>query len=212
MVRTVVADVEDTPHRYWCVSAPRERRHERDGASPQSGRFGIGTFVTVGRDAVGLASGAWWPADAGSTAMALPAQERCAMTRVLVVHHDIDLADQEVDSLRAAGFEVEQCSGPTAAVMPCPVLRGLPCGAAERADVLVYDVWSMTESDGGRQLINHLRELYPDIPVVLTAPGMELDWVEEEGPHRVTPLVGVATRERLVAAISAALAAPPAAG
>ena len=27
------------------------------------------------------------------------------MTRVLVVHHDVDLADQEVDTLRRLGYE-----------------------------------------------------------------------------------------------------------
>ena len=67
----------------------------------------------------------------------------------------------------------------------------------ERADVLVYDVWATTDSDGGRRLVEELRELYPDIPVVLTAPGMLLDWVETEGAHKVTPLVGVPTSTRL---------------
>lgn len=47
------------------------------------------------------------------------------MTRALVVHHDIDLADQEVESLRRLGYEVEQCSGPTANT--CPILNGGRC-------------------------------------------------------------------------------------
>ena len=34
------------------------------------------------------------------------------MTRVLVVNHDTDLADQEVDSLRRRGYEVKECLGP----------------------------------------------------------------------------------------------------
>jgi hypothetical protein len=34
---------------------------------------------------------------------------------------------------------------------------------------------------------------------------MELDWVETEGAHRVVPLVGPATAERLDAAIREAL-------
>jgi len=124
--------------------------------------------------------------------------------RVLVVHHDIDIADQETDELRRAGFEVEQCWGPQ--YTSCPVMRGEPCLAAERADVLLYDVWSTGESDGGRGLVDGLRELYPDEPVVLTAPGMELDWVETEGAHRVVPLVGVPTAARLVEAIHTATA------
>lgn len=126
------------------------------------------------------------------------------MTRVLVVHHDIDAADQEAEALRHAGYDVEQCAGPTAG--PCPVMRGLPCPMAERADVLVYDVWASGETDGGQRLITELRELHPDIPVVLLAPSFELEWVEMEGLHRVTPLTGMPTRARLTAAIEEALA------
>ena len=125
------------------------------------------------------------------------------MTRVLVVHHDIDLADQEADSLRRLGYEIEQCSGPSS--YSCPVMRGRECAAVERADVLLYDVWSTTESGGSRRLIENLRDLHPDIPVVLTAPGIELDWVETEGAHKVFPLVGSPTAERLHAVIQEAI-------
>ena len=124
------------------------------------------------------------------------------MTNVLVVHHDVDLADLEVDELRRAGYEVEQCSGPTAG--PCPVLRGQTCWMADRADVLVYDVWA--SGDDGRALITNLRDLHPGKPVVLTSPGMELEWVEIEGIHGVTPMVGAPTTARLTAAVEAALA------
>ena len=126
------------------------------------------------------------------------------MTRVLVVHHDIDMADIETDELRSRGYEVEQCWGPQ--YHSCPVMRGETCAAAERADVLLYDVWSTGESDGGRSLVAGLRELHPDTPVVLTAPGMELDWVETEGAHKVIPLVGAPTTQRLVDAVEAAVA------
>lgn len=124
------------------------------------------------------------------------------MTRVLVVHHDVDLADVEVDELRRAGYTVEQCSGPSAG--PCPVLRRAPCWMAERADVLVYDEYA--SGDDSRVLIEDLRELYPDKPVVLTSLGMELDWVEEEGIHGVTPMIGAPTQRRLVEAVETALA------
>jgi DNA-binding NtrC family response regulator len=126
--------------------------------------------------------------------------------RVLVVHHDSGIAEAEATALRGLGYEVEQCAGPAKA--ECPVMRGRPCPAVERADVLVYDVWATTDADGGRRLIEELREIYPDVPVVLTAPGMMLDWVETEGPRRVTPLVGVPTAAKLDAAIREALAWP----
>ena len=124
------------------------------------------------------------------------------MTNVLVVHHDVDMADIEVDELRRAGYTVEQCSGPTAG--PCPVLRRAPCWMCERADVLLYDVWA--SGDDGRALIEDLREQYPDKPVVLTTLGMEPDWVTDEGVHAVTTVAGAPTQVRLVAAVEAALA------
>jgi hypothetical protein len=134
------------------------------------------------------------------------------MTRVLVVHHDIDLGDQEVDSLRRRGYEVTQCLGPIGA--HCPILAGRTCALADAADVLVYDAWATGEPDGAERLIEGLRELHPDVPIVLTASGIEPDWIETIGPHSITPLVGLPTGERLAEAIEAAMAArmPSAAG
>jgi len=128
------------------------------------------------------------------------------MTRVLVVHHDLDLAGQEADSLRRYGYDVIECSGPTR--NRCPVLAGQTCDLAERADVLVYDVWSSGDMEGSRTLISNIRDVHPDTPVVLTTPGLELSWEEEAGPHRVTSLVGQPTGARLHEAIQAALGTP----
>jgi len=125
------------------------------------------------------------------------------MTRVLVVHHDVDVADIEVDELRRAGYEVDQCGGPHAGGS-CPVLNGEPCWQVDEADVLVYDMWA--SDDGGRELIEELRDLHPDKPVVVTSPGMVLDWVETDGAHGVTPVLGAPTRAELVSAVQAALA------
>lgn len=125
------------------------------------------------------------------------------MTRVLVVHHDQDMADQEADSLRRFGYEVQQCAGPTFG--PCPILHGKPCLAVEGADVLVYDVWASGDTDSERDLIEQLREQHPQIPIVLTSPGMAFDWVETSGLHGVTSLVGPASGERLRVAIQEAL-------
>ena len=125
------------------------------------------------------------------------------MTRVLVVHHDIDIGDQEADSLRRLGYEITTCSGP--GTFSCPVMRSEHCPDVHEADVLVYDVWSTTEAGGSRSLIENLREMHPGVPIVLTAPGMELDWVETEGPHGIVPLVGAPTAARLDEAIREAI-------
>ena len=127
------------------------------------------------------------------------------MTRVLVVNHDTDLADQEVDSLRRRGYEVMECLGPIGA--SCPILSGHTCGLAEWADVLVYDAWATGEPEGAKALIEGLRHLHPDVPVVLSASGIEPDWIATVGPNRITPLVGAPSGERLADAIEAALAA-----
>jgi hypothetical protein len=125
------------------------------------------------------------------------------MTRVIVVNHDPDVAAEQAALLRAAGYEVEECGGPL--VEPCPVLADLPCPLADRADVLVYDAWAAGDSDGGRQLVGHLRELYADLPLILTAVDDRLDWVETEGPFRVTPLTGRPSMEEWRRAIETAL-------
>ena len=126
------------------------------------------------------------------------------MTRVLVVNHDIDLADQEVDSLRRRGYDVRECQGPIGA--HCPILAGRPCPLADDADVLVYDAWATGEPEGAEALIEGLRVHHPDIPIVLSASGMEPSWIETSGSMQVTPLVGDPTGERLAAAIETALA------
>ena len=127
------------------------------------------------------------------------------MTRVLVVHHDLDLAGQEVDSLRRFGYDVIDCSGPTK--NRCPVLAGHPCDLAEKADVLVYDVWASGDADGSQKLIENIRDIHPDTPVVLTSQGLEQTWEESSGPHAVTTLTGQPTGARLHEAIQEALGA-----
>jgi DNA-binding NtrC family response regulator len=131
------------------------------------------------------------------------------MTRVLVVNHDIDLADLEVDSLRRRGFEVRECAGPIGA--RCPILAGRSCELARWADVMVYDAWATGEPDGAMDLIDGLREHHPSVPIVLTASGMEPSWMETTGPLGVTPLVGAPLGDRLADAIEeAVLVASPA--
>lgn len=125
------------------------------------------------------------------------------MTRVLVVHHDLDLAGQEVDSLRRFGYEVTECGGPTR--NRCPVLAGRACVLAEQADVLVYDVWASGDAEGSRELIENIREIHPDTPVVLTSPGLNLGWEESTGRNSVTMLQGQPTGARLHEAIQSAL-------
>ena len=51
-----------------------------------------------------------------------------------------------------------------------------------------------------------MRELYPDLPMVLVSNSFEPEWVQTAGAHRVTPLVGDPTGDRLAAAIEEAIA------
>jgi DNA-binding NtrC family response regulator len=125
------------------------------------------------------------------------------MTHVLVVHHDPDMADQQSDWLRAAGYVVEQCAGPQYGA--CPVLRGEPCDAVNHTDVMIYDVWASGDTESEKELIERLREVHPEIPIVLTAPGVEFDWVEEEGAHGVVALEGALSAAMLRKAVVKAL-------
>lgn len=123
------------------------------------------------------------------------------MVRVLVVDHDVDLADLKVDSLRRAGYEVDQCGGPTHALSACPVLNGLPCWQVEWADVLVYDVFAAGCSD--EVLTKDLLDQYPDKAIVLTSPGMDVEGVPGVG----ATVYGSQSRGSIVAAVEAAYAA-----
>jgi hypothetical protein len=126
------------------------------------------------------------------------------MARVLVVNHDLDVADQEVDELRRAGHTVDQCGGPTHGRTSCPVLQGLPCWQVEEADVLVYDAWAA--GDGARELTEDLFARYPSKAVVLTSSGMELDWIAgATGP--VISLPGTSRPGALTKAVEEALRA-----
>jgi hypothetical protein len=126
------------------------------------------------------------------------------VTRALVVHHDIDLADQEVESLRRYGYEVDQCSGPTANT--CPILNGARCDMAEESDVLVYDAWASGDIDGSGDLIAGLRRAHPRVPIVLTYPGIGMSGFDDEPAHGVVPLTGQPTGARLHEAIQRAIA------
>ena len=84
--------------------------------------------------------------------------------------------------------------GPRVPQLPGHARRGMSGRGARTA---AHDRHAVADVEG-------LRELYPDKPVVLTASGIELDWVETEGPHRVVPLVGIPTGDRLVEAIDRA--------
>lgn len=90
------------------------------------------------------------------------------MTRVLLVYHDTNVADLEADELRRAGYEVDRCAGPIGGG-PCPVLRGEPCWQVEAADVLLYDRWDVMR--GGPDLVDELRRLHGDKPLVVTSPA-----------------------------------------
>jgi hypothetical protein len=124
------------------------------------------------------------------------------MTRVLIVNHDLDMSDIEADTLRRAGYEVDQCRGPIGGDA-CPVLNGQTCWQVERAEVLVYDAWA--SGTGTSDLTDSLRDLHPDRPLVVTTPGPMLDWEVVTGRHGVTPVPWVASGADVVDAIEAAL-------
>jgi DNA-binding NtrC family response regulator len=125
------------------------------------------------------------------------------MTRVLVVQRDAAVAQQMATSLRAAGYETELCGGPERE--PCPVIADMPCPLVDRADVLVYDAWVAGDADGGHQLVSGLREVYADLPVVLTSVDESVGWADREGSHRVIPLGSRPTDAELIEAIEIAL-------
>lgn len=126
------------------------------------------------------------------------------MTRVLLVYQDIDVADVEADELRRQGYEVDRCAGPIGGE-PCPVLRGEPCWQVEKADVLVYDVFDFGRH--GPHLVEDLRTMHPDKPLVLTSSNPELGSIDVD-EHQVPPIFHAPTRASLPETIERALRAP----
>lgn len=57
-----------------------------------------------------------------------------------------------------------------------------PCPLVDRADVLIYDAWAGGDDDGGRQLVNGVRDKYCDLPVILTSVDGGIDWGRDRGP------------------------------
>jgi DNA-binding NtrC family response regulator len=125
------------------------------------------------------------------------------MTRVLVVQRDQSIAREMAASLQDAGYETELCGGPEQE--PCPVITDMPCPLVDRADVLVYDAWVAGGAAGGHARVSALRDVYVDLPVVLTSVDASVGWVEREGPHRVIPLSGRPTDTELIDAVESAL-------
>ncbi len=125
------------------------------------------------------------------------------MTRVIVVHPDLTVAAEEAAPLIEAGYAVNMCAGPAA--HPCPVLTEQVCPLADAADVLIYDALA-AGPQGGPRLIAELREVYADLPVILTVDGDIPPWVEVEGPYRVRPVRRPFSGDELIATIESVLA------
>jgi hypothetical protein len=125
------------------------------------------------------------------------------MTTAVIVSRNPRVTHAELRILRDAGYDVEVCAGP--ADQPCPVLRSRPCPIVDRADVLVYDAQVLGGPEAARRLIAEVRDVYPDLPLVLTSVAGPIDWATTEGPHRVTPLVGPPAGKALLAAVESAL-------
>jgi hypothetical protein len=75
----------------------------------------------------------------------------------------------------------------------------------EQADVLVYDTWNFGRH--GPNLVEDLRALHPDKPLVLTSSNPELGSMAVD-EHQVPPIFHAPTRASLSATIERALRAP----
>jgi len=104
------------------------------------------------------------------------------MTRVLVVYHDVNVADIETDELRRAGFEIDRCAGPIGG-SPCPVLHGMPCWQVEEADVLLYDTWESGRHDP--DMVPSLQAYHGGKPIVLTSSRAELEDIRADAANLI---------------------------
>jgi hypothetical protein len=138
--------------------------------------------------------------------MGAPGHQHPGMTWSLVVGADGAGTAAERAALEACGHHVLACPGPV--VADCPVLRGLGCPLVERADVLFYDRALARLPTTTATLLDALRSLYADRPIILTeadvvteSDGLDL-WVDDG----VWRLVGQPDIERVELLVEEALA------
>jgi hypothetical protein len=69
---------------------------------------------------------------------------------------------------------------------------------------MVYDAWASGDIDGSAELIAGLRRVHPNVPIVLTVPGIGYSWEPFEDAG-VVELQGQPTGARLHEAIQRAI-------
>ena len=136
-----------------------------------------------------------------------------------VFDRDIDRKERPERPIPSGRVTTKAAATLGAALIGAGVILGSMAGpasgavaAATAGCILLYDAWATVEPDGAERLIEGLRDIHPEVPIVLTASGIEPDWIETVGRHRVTPLVGRPSGDRLAAAIEGALAGNALAG
>jgi CheY-like chemotaxis protein len=91
----------------------------------------------------------------------------------LVVDDDQDFVDQQVSNLQTLGFEVLTAGGQSAA-------RDIL--AQRQPDVAVVDLM-MENPDAGFTLCYHLKQLYPETPVILVTSASSITGYDLESMH-----------------------------
>jgi hypothetical protein len=88
---------------------------------------------------------------------------------IVVVQRDPSVRDRYANWLRAAGYDVVTCAGPTAPDFFCPVLKHCGCMESENTDAMVYDTCLVSQEDhpASERIIYRLREFYPEKPIVV---------------------------------------------
>ena len=124
------------------------------------------------------------------------------MTRLLVVHPNPLVVMDRAMALEHAGYTVETCHGP--ADTDCPILTDQACPLLDRADALIYDAALGSEQEM-QLLIDHLRQTYVDLPLIVLGGDEAAVWGEPEGPHRVWRMPSVGSVGQLAELIEDAL-------
>ncbi len=109
------------------------------------------------------------------------------METIVVVQRDPSVRERYAGWLRAAGYDVVTCAGPTAPDFFCPVLKHCGCMESENTDAMVYDPCLVSQENhpASERIIYRLREFYPEKPIVVIDCGSmspQLSHLAEEDP------------------------------
>ena len=121
--------------------------------------------------------------------------------RILITQRHTEMLDTMADWLRAAGYRVSLCTGPSQVRYDCMAHSFDDCPLWRDVDLVIYDPWVATSYGGGDQFVLEMAR-HPETPAFVWGPSaIPLDVAELVEQGKVDALPLQLTRDVLIAAV-----------